>query len=309
MHARIMSVNSSKSLTAIQFIVSDTNSFEYISGNSAIKQNKIEVKELNNSGNVNMLSVINRSNEFVFFSDGDILVGAKQNRTLNTSLLLAPETKETIPVSCVEQGRWAYKSNSFAASEYDVPIEIRRKKSSHVHFSLLNDNGYFADQGQIWNDIHFYSRLNNASSSTSDLYEMKMKSYSQYQEELNTIPVSPESSGICFFVNDRLLSVEVFNRSSIYFEYFPKRLHSAFEFGMRVKPKNVPEVEIVEKFQDFMDSIDNANAKIFPAVSSGTEKRFKTANIEGFQLLYNNLLIHMILFNSAKTNRDEIFIW
>jgi hypothetical protein len=38
--------------------------------------------------------------------DGEELVGAKQNRILNTTVLVDAHVTVTIPVSCVEQGRW-----------------------------------------------------------------------------------------------------------------------------------------------------------------------------------------------------------
>ena len=46
----------------------------------------------------------------VLFLEGEELVGAKQNRILNTSVLIAAHTKSKIPVSCVEAGRWGYKT-------------------------------------------------------------------------------------------------------------------------------------------------------------------------------------------------------
>jgi hypothetical protein len=42
-------------------------------------------------------------------TDGEQLVGAKQNRILNMTVLVAAETEVTIPVSCVERGRWGYR--------------------------------------------------------------------------------------------------------------------------------------------------------------------------------------------------------
>ena len=45
------------------------------------------------------------------------LVGAKQNRIINATSLIANQTENTIPVSCVEQGRWAYLSEKFALGE------------------------------------------------------------------------------------------------------------------------------------------------------------------------------------------------
>ena len=45
--------------------------------------------------------------------DGEELIGAKQNRILNTTVLVAAHTEVTIPVSCVEQGRWGYRGRQF----------------------------------------------------------------------------------------------------------------------------------------------------------------------------------------------------
>lgn len=110
----------SGSLSIVQFRADEINSFEYISLANALKNKFVEVKEVSESGSVNNLNVINHSEYFVFMSDGDILSGAKQNRVLNTSVLVSPKSKVTIPVSCVEQGRWRYSKTDF--SDRNIPL-------------------------------------------------------------------------------------------------------------------------------------------------------------------------------------------
>ena len=55
----------------------------------------------------------NPLDEAVLLYDGEELVGAKQNRILNVSVLVGAGAKMPIPVSCVEQGRWARSTLDF----------------------------------------------------------------------------------------------------------------------------------------------------------------------------------------------------
>lgn len=44
----------------------------------------------------------------ILLLNGEELIGAKQNRILNTDVLLRPHAKKIVPVSCVEQGWWRH---------------------------------------------------------------------------------------------------------------------------------------------------------------------------------------------------------
>ena len=57
--------------------------------------------------------------------DGEELVGAKRNRILNTTVLVAKSARVGIPVSCVEQERWAYTSPRFAAGDASLYASAR----------------------------------------------------------------------------------------------------------------------------------------------------------------------------------------
>ena len=66
----------------------------------------------------------------VLLYDGEELVGAKQNRILNVSVLAGAHSKLTIPVSCVEQGRWQMRSAEFAAARHTAHPRLRRRKAT-----------------------------------------------------------------------------------------------------------------------------------------------------------------------------------
>ena len=75
------------------------------------------------------LALHNPLDDNVLLYDGEELVGAKQNRILNVAVLAGAKTRLTIPVSCVEQGRWRDVSASFAAAPHHANPELRRRKA------------------------------------------------------------------------------------------------------------------------------------------------------------------------------------
>ena len=82
------------------------------------------------------LKVLNRADVSVLLLDGEELVGAKQNRVLNTSILLKAQSEGVIPVSCTEHGRWSYMSAEFAASDDVMSPTLRSLKMRSVSASL-----------------------------------------------------------------------------------------------------------------------------------------------------------------------------
>jgi hypothetical protein len=72
----------------------------------------VTIEEVSEGGDVPTLRLTSAAGCPVLLLDGEELIGAKQNRILNTTVLVAAHSHLTIPVSCVEQGRWAYKSTA-----------------------------------------------------------------------------------------------------------------------------------------------------------------------------------------------------
>ena len=62
---------------------------------------------------VNSLLVENLSNKTLLILNGEIFDGAKQDRVVNETVLVPSNSSIEIKVSCVEQGRWAYKTRAF----------------------------------------------------------------------------------------------------------------------------------------------------------------------------------------------------
>ena len=108
------------------------------------------VTEVDEAGAVPELAVHNPLDKDVLLYDGEELLGAKQNRILNVTVLVAAGSKTRIPVSCVEQGRWASRSAAFAAAPHAAHPELRRRKGARL---LAEPMALGVAQHAVWDEV------------------------------------------------------------------------------------------------------------------------------------------------------------
>ena len=91
-------------------------SLEYSVLDEALAAGVAEITEVSEHGSVPELKFVNRGPKPVLLVDGEELLGAKQNRIVNLTILVAANSALTIPVSCVEAGRWRSSSRAFTSA-------------------------------------------------------------------------------------------------------------------------------------------------------------------------------------------------
>jgi hypothetical protein len=156
---------------------------DYIVLDEALASGRSHVGEISEAGSVPELKFVNGSDRAVLLVDGEELIGAKQNRILNLTILVAAGTEMKIPVSCVEAGRWAARSARFSSSPRMHYAAGRAAKVSHVTASLSERGQRHSDQSAIWNDIaQKMDRLGHTSrtSAMSEMFESRAGDLEQY---------------------------------------------------------------------------------------------------------------------------------
>jgi hypothetical protein len=104
---------------------------EYLTLEEAIPLG-FRITELDAAGRVPELLATNPLESNVLLYDGEELLGAKQNRILNVTVLVAATSETRIPVSCVEEGRWSARSTFFDAAKHTAYPELRRRKAERL---------------------------------------------------------------------------------------------------------------------------------------------------------------------------------
>src|SRR5262245_1315054 len=141
------------SLTVFPLFAEASKPAEYHLADEAMAAATVAVQEVSEGGSVPELLVENTGDCRVLFLEGEELRGAKQNRILNTSILVPAKSKIKVPVSCVEQGRWRHTSRHFASGKVRSPHGLHYHLKASVNASLKRQEGHYSDQGAVWQEV------------------------------------------------------------------------------------------------------------------------------------------------------------
>jgi len=185
---------------------------DYLLADEAIAAGTVAVEEIGESGTVPNLLVSNQSDSRVLFIEGEELRGAKQNRVLNTSVLVAAHSRTTIPVSCVEQGRWRYRSRQFGSSGSHSSSKLRHILKKTVSDSALRGAGHGSDQSQVWAEVTRQMDSLGSSSETSamsDTFESHGSHLAEFQQKLKYVE---GATGLAVAVGNCVVAVDLFDQ-------------------------------------------------------------------------------------------------
>ena len=179
------------------------------------------VTEVDEAGSVPQLLATNPLDKNVLLYDGEELLGAKQNRILNVTVLVAAASDTRIPVSCVEVGRWHARSARFSPGGHAAYPELRRQKAQQLSAAPL-DLG--VAQSAVWEEISAKAQRMNVTSPTGaqdDIFKSHADSLGALHERF---PLVPGQSGAAFALGDRIC-VDYVSRPDAFAQLYPKLLH------------------------------------------------------------------------------------
>jgi len=267
----------------------------YLLLDEALGRKLAHVREVSAEGRVPELAFENSSAEKILLVDGDELVGAKQNRILNLTILVGGGQKLVIPVTCVEQGRWRYHNADFGSAGRALFAKARARKMSQVTESMLTAQTRSANQSQVWADVADKVASFGARSETlamGDAYESRSGQVGAY---VRAFRAEPRQQGVVVAIDGRPVGLELFDSAEAFSRYLEKLVRSyaldAIETA-KGKPLAPSEAEV----RRFLDSIRAADGERFPALGEGEDIRLTGKGVAGGALVLDGRLVHLAGF-------------
>jgi len=318
MEAKIMNFISSlkfgeiqefKNITVIPIFKDIFGGPQYISMQEAMSRNFLKIGEIGTGGTVPELVAENIGDVSVLLLDGEELIGAKQNRVLNTTILIGASSKVIIPVSCVEAHRWSSVSEHFSNSSSMLNYGIRKEKSYDVSNSLRSSGAYRSNQGKVWNQIDEMVSDLKVKSSTGAMKDVFNSVEEQLEEYIKNFNIVPEQKGLFVFIDGKIAGFDVLSLSSAYGKIHSKLIKSYSMDAIRSNSHNnksdkTKSLDIsVEQAKYFLEEIKDCNETKFKSAGLGYDYRYEGEFCVGSALLVEEYAIHMAFFKNSKTDK------
>ncbi len=259
----------------------------------------VRVTEVDESGSVTQLQVRNSLNARVYLMDGQELIGAKQNRILNTDVLVSKRGEIEIPVSCVEAGRWHYASRAFTMGR-SASHRTRSRKSSRVHAALKMRGAHDADQHAVWDEVQEELQAARAVSPTAAL----SAAYDRRHDELETfrgaLDLPDDTVGIAVYYGSSFIGLDLFDRHAT-FRYYWQSLVDSYAVSWMGMAEEIPSdsrtsISCAEAPEILLHAV-SATWEQFPSPGEGDDWRLEDQDLTGSALVWQDqAVVHAQIF-------------
>ncbi len=291
-------------MVVIPLFSSIDHTLQYLTLNEALERRLLVITEISKSGSVPELKVVNKAEIPVLLLDGEELAGAKQNRVLNTTILLKEQSETMIPVSCTEQGRWSYASAEFFDSGNIMNRELRSRKVSSVKRSLESSRSYRGDQGAVWEGIACFANMAEVRSATGAMSDIYQSREDDLRACLDAFRYIPHQKGILVLVNGRVAGFDVISLESAY-EITHLKLVKSYAMDALLAKSNRHDEPSIDKARSFIEEAAQCDEKRFKSVGHGWDHRFEGKRVVGSSLVYEDKVIHLAFFRTGLDERID----
>jgi len=268
----------------------------------ALGKKTVTITETSEGGEVPFLKLENTGAHPVLILDGEELVGGKQNRIVNTTILVLAGSSIKIPVSCMEAGRWQRQQQDFDSGKAIFRAKSRAVQKASVTLSLRAEGSFRSDQGAVWNEVSESLHELRAPSPTSDFRAGREKVAHRIEEFVEAIRPVDRQVGAIFMAPAGILGGELLATPEL-FANAVERIVRSFAFEVLASPDldDVP----LDKAQDWWQKIMDAPMTKHTSPGAGEDIRFDALGLIGSGLLWHDTLVHLSCFPTTESSQGS----
>ena len=199
---------------------------DFITLDEGLKSGVVKVSEMDQAS-VSRLVIENESDKPLYIQEGDRLVGGKQDRIMQWSLVVPPKSgKMPVPAFCVEQSRWHAGAGGKA---FGAPAN-----SAFAPNSVRLAGKYSNDQTKVWSNV---ADLKDAAAGNAAIAASKSNSsLTEALDSTKAVQVSdayvaalgpmllkhPDAVGVVLAVNGKFVEADIYPSHKLLTKLYPR---------------------------------------------------------------------------------------
>jgi hypothetical protein len=262
----------------------------------AIRSQQLVVHEIG-AGRVNSLNVENLGKTPVFIMAGEILEGAKQNRVLQSDVLIPPHSGPLdIGAFCVEHGRWTNQEPNVSFKSGGLVTNPAVRAEAQASRS----------QGAVWDEV---AKTNHAVAAPSTMGALN-EAYAapKVQEDMSGFVAAfqdlpqkyPDMVGAVAVIGHRTLASDCFGDRAVELGLWPKLIRS---YALQAESDRDAAATVpTAQANDFLALIFDASSEIHDTPGTGQLLDISGVRCSGSALVYEGWPLHVALFPRNDTS-------
>ena len=268
----------------------------------ALERGSARITETSPAGEVPFLLLENTGDCPIIILDGEEVVGGKQNRIINTTLIILANTKVKIPVSCIQAGRWRHERADFESAGSVFRARSRAAQMATVTANVLESGSFLSDQMAVWDEVSTSLHELGVHSETSDFREGRERVAHRLEEFVEAICPAENQIGSIFIDAQGNLGLEMLG-TPVLFSQVCDKVTRSFAFEVLGAP-DLNEASI-EAAPQWWDTILKSPFTQHASPAAGEDIRVGTEDLIGSGLIWNEVLVHFSCFPNALIKNDR----
>jgi len=290
-------------LAVFPLIADHEPALSYLAFQDATEQG-VTLTELEGGASVNDLLVRNPLDVPVLLYEGEEVVGAQQNRTFDSSVLVAANSELQVPVSCVEAGRWdgTRAQEAFAPAPQTAHPRLREMKNAQARARMRAGGPPRAGQHEVWQEVAATAARHGVDSSTRAMHDVFEQRRSLLDSMTSRIEMCCSQVGMLvaiggrFVVLDHVSDVEAF-----------ATLHGPLLQGYALDALEAGEVDppSLDDAREFLGLLLRAPLRSEPAVGMGEGVSFDFGGLAGTGLACGEEVVTLTAFAGSASGESR----
>jgi len=269
---------------------------------SALEKGLARITETSLRGEVSFLLLKNTGDKPIIILDGEEVVGGKQNRIVNATLVILGNALVKIPVSCIQAGRWQGERADFDSTGSVFRARSRAVQMASVAHELLQTGSFRSDQHAVWDEVSESLCELGVESSTSDFLEGRERVAHRLEVFVEAIRPSKNQIGSIFLNAQGVLGLEMLGAPDLFAKACDKVTRS-FAFEVLSAPDlNGTSVEAATQW---WDRTVKSRFTRHASPCAGEDIRVGTEDLIGSGLIWNDVLVHFSCFPNVRRQNQR----